>query len=204
MQVIRPQLDGVKINKDQTLPTALLQAIRKAYDYIAQVPDPSTPGMVIEDLHANRLTLHPAANEDLGTFYLETDRKALYVVQVVKAANTWVLLLGSMIGLLAARPADLGANDAGFFYSATDALDYRWNGTSWVVLDTVRGASTLTDVNRVTKVSATGAISESTVTEDGSTLTVPEPIMVNGVALPTVRLQATSSTVITRIGQVMV
>ncbi len=37
MQVIYPQLDGVKIHEDRTLPIALLQAIRKVYDYVAQV-----------------------------------------------------------------------------------------------------------------------------------------------------------------------
>ena len=35
MKVIYPQLDGVKINEDRTLPTSLIQAIRKAYDYLA-------------------------------------------------------------------------------------------------------------------------------------------------------------------------
>ena len=34
--IIYPQLDGVKINEDRTLPVSLIQAIRKAYDYIAQ------------------------------------------------------------------------------------------------------------------------------------------------------------------------
>lgn len=33
--IVYPQLDGVKVNEDRTLPVTLIQAIRKAYDYIA-------------------------------------------------------------------------------------------------------------------------------------------------------------------------
>jgi hypothetical protein len=33
--IIYPQLDGIKINEDRTLPQALVQAIRRAYDYLS-------------------------------------------------------------------------------------------------------------------------------------------------------------------------
>lgn len=35
--IIYPQLDGVKVNEDRTLPVSVVQAIRKAYDYITDI-----------------------------------------------------------------------------------------------------------------------------------------------------------------------
>lgn len=170
MQVIYPQLDGVKINENRTLPFAVLQAIRKAYDYIAQLGTTSTTqAVVIEDTHANRETLHPAANLAIGSWYIETDRtEALYVVQEVSAAKQWVLVHGAMLGLLAARPADLTTNDVGFFYTATNALDYRWSGSAWVTMDTVRGGGNLTNVGALPKVSAAGTLTESAFWDTGT------------------------------------
>lgn len=174
MAIIYPQLDGVKINENRTLPIALIQAIRKSYDYIAQVAGiSSTSAVVIQDTHANRLVLYPAANQLEGSFFVETDRlEALYVVQTVSGAKQWVLVHGAMQGLLASRPADLGLYDVGFFYVATNALDYRWSGTAWVALDTVKGGGNLTNVGAIPKVSAAGTLTESAAVDNGTTILV--------------------------------
>lgn len=174
MAIIYPQLDGVKINENRTLPIALLQAIRKAYDYIAQIANANTlSAVVIEDTHVRRPLFYPAANQTIGSFYVETDRtEALYVLQEVSAAKQWVLVHGAMRGLLAARPADLGLYDVGFFYVATDALDYRWSGTAWTTLDTVRGGGNLTNVGVLPKISAAGTLNESAVTDNGTNVTI--------------------------------
>ena len=94
MAIIYPQLDGVKINEDRSLPTALVQAIRKAYDYISQSNTASVNAApLIEDLHVNRV-LYPAADMPLGSLYLETDRGLLYVNRFVVSANAWTYLSG--------------------------------------------------------------------------------------------------------------
>jgi hypothetical protein len=170
--IIYPQLDGVKIKDGQSLPPAVVQAIRKAYDYLSQVSAQSSlSAVVIEDIHANRATLHPAAAQQLGSFYIETDRsEALYVVQQVVQVNQWVLVVGMMQGLLAARPSDLGTNDTGFLYRATNALDYRWSGSAWVTLDTVRGGTSLTTVGAIPKISAAGTLGQSGLVDNGTTV----------------------------------
>ncbi len=120
-----------------------------------------TQGLHVERVGATAITgLDPGAVPDGGVF-VETDRSALYESRFVSKAQAWVFVLGRMQGLLAARPTDLGLNDAGFLYVATDALDYRWSGTAWVALDTVRGGASLTHVNRLTKVTAAGVIGEA-------------------------------------------
>lgn len=195
MNVIYPQLDGVKINQDRTLPISVLQAIRKAYDYLAQAaPENATSAdTVIIGTHIQRGLL-PAANQSTGVFFIETDRsEAFYVVQQVSSANQWVLVMGFMYGLLAARPSDLTTNDVGFLYTATDALDYRWSGSAWVTLDEARGGSSLSTVNRLTKVTAAGVVGQSTVSDDGTNVNLVEPLHSDLGATPAVsqlRIQA--------------
>lgn len=107
-----------------------------------------------------------------AALFIETDRGSIYEARSVAKKQTWVFAVGRMQDVLANRPVDLGTNDVGFLFSATDALDYRWNGTAWATLDTVRGGGSLTDVNRLTKVSAAGTLGESAVTDDGTAVTV--------------------------------
>lgn len=63
MAIIYPQLDGVRINENRTLPIALIQAIRKAYDYLAQVSTVTSSGMQLIDvtLTTALTTITPAA-----------------------------------------------------------------------------------------------------------------------------------------------
>lgn len=117
-------------------------------------------GWVSQGTHAERLTTNPGGVPD-GAFFIETDRGAIYQSRFVGTAQAWVLVAGFMTGVLAARPKDLGPNDSGLFFSATDALDYRWNGTGWATLDTARGGGALTHVGRMVKVTAAGVIGEA-------------------------------------------
>lgn len=183
MDIIRPQLDQVRIEKDGRLPFTLIDAITRIYGYLAAATNAnSTNAVVIQDTHANRNILYPAANEVIGSFYFETDRKVEYVARLVSSAHAWVYFAGVMSGLIAARPADLGTNDAGFLYTSTDSLDYRWSGTAWVTLGTVRGGAAMVNAGALTKVSAAGTIGESAVTDDGTSviLTTRDLLLDNG------------------------
>lgn len=126
----------------------------------------SESGWVTQGLHVDRVGatavtgLDPRAVPD-GAVFVETDRSAIYESRFVNKAQAWVFVLGRMQGLLASRPTDLGTNDAGFLFVATDALDYRWSGSAWVAVDTARGGASLTHVDRVVKVTAAGTIGEA-------------------------------------------
>ncbi len=175
MDIIRPQLDQVRIEKDGRLPFLLIDAITRAYNYIAASINVATGNIeVIQDIHVNRNILHPASGVPIGSFYFETDRKVIYVCRVVSLANAWVYVGGVMSGLVAARPADLTTTDAGFLFTSTDSLDYRWSGTAWVTLGTVRGGAALTNAGKITKVTAAGTIGESSITDNGSAVTFIE------------------------------
>lgn len=81
--------------------------------------------------HATRLAL-PLANAWNGMLWVETDRgNVVYQNQ----GGTWYYSAGTMSGTLSPdqRPTDLGANDAGFQFRATDQeRQFYWNGTAWV------------------------------------------------------------------------
>jgi hypothetical protein len=89
--------------------------------------------IVIEDTHANRIdpAQYAPGKYSLYKVFHETDRNVFYRVQLVAGLNAWVYQGGTMTGLLADRPADLGPNDAGFLFTASDAYSYLWNGTVW-------------------------------------------------------------------------
>lgn len=76
-----------------------------------------------------------AANNPIGTFYVETDRLSLYVNETVANAPAWVFVTGMMTGTISPdqKPADLTPNDVGFLFDSTDfARVYRWSGTVWL------------------------------------------------------------------------
>lgn len=93
----------------------------------------------IEDTHANRLTLRtPPSTANIAL--IETDRSVLYASELSGGSLVWVYLAGVMVSALANRPADLGVNDTGFLFYATDTTQltkYIWTGTAWI---TVGGA----------------------------------------------------------------
>lgn len=88
--------------------------------------------------HATRIAM-PAG--PIGALWAETDRSnVLYQAQTVAGAMVWRYAAGVMYGTLAPdqRPADLGANDGGFEFRATDTdpantgREWIWSGTAWV------------------------------------------------------------------------
>jgi hypothetical protein len=143
-------------------------------------------GLIRKGTHAERLA---AAPDPIDGLWLETDRgNVVYQAQVVAGIAVWVYLTGTMRGLLAGRPADLGPNDAGFLYSATDALDYRWSGAVWEALDTVRGGADLSTVGAIPKVSAAGALNESALLDDGTAIRLSRTI--SGTVQPTFEIDS--------------
>ena len=87
----------------------------------------------IEGTHANRPD--PSTVPD-GSIYVEFDRGVLYVNE----NGTWQYIAGTMYALLNPdqRPADLGANDAGFEFRSIDTdpnyapRQFLWSQTEWV------------------------------------------------------------------------
>lgn len=98
---------------------------------------PSTGlGVVLEDTHANRLTLYPASATAIGALFWETDRTVLYVVTESAGVRAWTYAAGMYQAAFANRPADLGANDAGFLYMPSVYIHIcRWSGSGWAITD---------------------------------------------------------------------
>lgn len=87
--------------------------------------------VVLYDTHANRLANYPAGNYVAGTLFYETDRQVIYV----DTGTVWLYAVGIEYNSLASRPGDLGTNDVGFLFVASDYSDtvsYRWSGTAWL------------------------------------------------------------------------
>jgi hypothetical protein len=88
---------------------------------------PSVP-LVSEDTHANRLTNYPSPTT-IGSQFWETDRTALYIANTSLA---WEYAAGAYVAAVASQPSDLGTNDTGFLFYATDqATVYIWTGAAW-------------------------------------------------------------------------
>lgn len=91
----------------------------------------------IVDTHAARGG-YPATSYDIGSFYYETDRDALYQVQNPGGVKTWVWVWDNMYDVLSNQPSDLGVNDEGFLFYSTDTLSqyiYRWDGSAWDIVE---------------------------------------------------------------------
>jgi hypothetical protein len=151
-----PNLDLSKLNRMFTNILTELQDSQSAAATAQTTANTASATMGAKTgTHAQRIGLPVPDN---GTIFVETDRNDVaYQVQ----GGVWRYVLGEMFGVLSGRPTDLGANDEGFLYSASNALDYRWSGTAWVSLDTVRGGTALVDVGRLIKVGATGTLGET-------------------------------------------
>lgn len=90
----------------------------------------ATVGVAYRDTHANRSGYTPA-NFPIGALYNESDRYSLYR----NSGSAWVLVIAWYATAIASRPADLGANDVGFQFYATDTLvGYYWTGAAWVAI----------------------------------------------------------------------
>jgi len=79
--------------------------------------------------------------------YVETDRsEVLYQNQ----NGTWHFVAGTMLGTLVPdqRPTDLGVNDAGFTFRATDVQrQFIWSGTAWVETTQTQGDAQIAYAN---------------------------------------------------------
>ncbi len=89
MNLIYPQLDGVKINPDRSLPYTLIQAIRKAYDYISQVGNSAVTGSVISTQSI------VTANRVLNTTYQNLTGLSMFVT-VSAQINTGGIATGTL------------------------------------------------------------------------------------------------------------
>lgn len=98
--IIYPQLDGIQVNENRTLPGALVQAIRKVYDYVAQLDltISSTPA-VTSGLNAISTTRVLTAAATINSPGTPADG-ALWAVRVDQdATGGWPVTWGTGIAL---------------------------------------------------------------------------------------------------------
>ena len=87
--------------------------------------------VVLEDTHANRLTNY-TSGQQVGAGFYETDRTVIYVAD---STLTWKYAAGAYLAVVASLPGDLGTNDTGFLFYATDqSQTYRWTGAAWATV----------------------------------------------------------------------
>lgn len=126
-------LPGIPRYSQKNWTPGQIKDIRYLWDDIARVINSNAGSSVILVVtHTAHGTDFPASSYPTGTLLVESDRNALYVVEDVSGTPTWVLVSAFMMDLVAARPADLGANDEGFLFYATDQSSvYVWTGAAW-------------------------------------------------------------------------
>lgn len=91
--------------------------------------------------HSVRIVSFSSAADPVGSIFFETDRCSIYYVSDSTGINRWVFAAGMMTGAFAVRPADLGADDAGFSFVATDLTElthYLWTGTRFITTGGLR------------------------------------------------------------------
>jgi hypothetical protein len=129
----QPQFTGLG------LPPALTNSVQQAFSLIYSLRDAVSQQGGLADLvdygtHAERTATAPASVPN-GTFWSETDRgNVIYQARVPPAVQNaaWVYIIGTYSDVAANRPTDLGANDQGFTFYATDTkVSSTWNGTAW-------------------------------------------------------------------------
>jgi hypothetical protein len=129
----QPQLVGLG------LPPALTNGIQQAYSLIYSLRDAISQQGGLADLveygtHKER-TRTPPTSVPSGTFYSEIDRgNVIYQARIPPGIDqpAWVYIIGTYSDVAANRPTDLGANDQGFIFYATDTgVSSTWNGTAW-------------------------------------------------------------------------
>lgn len=106
-------------------------AINNVFNTINNITNNITVSGCIVGSHALRLSSYGAAAQQDGTLFFETDRKVFYVI--VPTPKHWEFGAGCSVGLEANLWTDLGSNDAGFLYFASDTETlWIWNGSAWV------------------------------------------------------------------------
>lgn len=151
LQRVYPKLTAINI---QQLQPILDQMCSWIFQLATQVGSPTTQvtsgTTTITGLHTDRLNRFPATAQNIGDRFIETDRGEVeYAVGSVGTVKAWIFLGGGAYGnTLANQPTDLGPNDAGFVFFATDTTDlYRWSGSAWIYFG---GAKAAQDFDPVT------------------------------------------------------
>jgi len=93
-------------------------------------------GQVVYGTHSQR-TQNASPSTLLASLFVEIDRgNVVYEAQNITAGNAqWVFVSGIYGAALAQEPTDLGVNDAGFLFFATDTrVLSRWSGSAWVLV----------------------------------------------------------------------
>ena len=89
-------------------------------------------GQVVYGTHSQR-TQNASPSTLLASLFVEIDRgNVVYEAQNITAGNAqWVFVSGIYGAALAQEPTDLGVNDAGFLFFATDTrVLSRWSGSA--------------------------------------------------------------------------
>jgi len=160
------------------VPQPLIDALNDRLRVIGNLTAPSSAGALISGTHVQRVSDYPPAKQVLGTQFAEKDRgNVVYEVQNRQGAQYWVYVAGRMTGTISPdqRPKDLSQYDAGFSFFATDSeASYHWTGSAWSndSANVVMGASALTTLNTIPKVTANGTLGNSAVTDDGTNVKV--------------------------------
>ena len=96
---------------------------------VAEVKQSLGGGVATYGLHAYR----PGSSAVIsGSLYGETDRTVVYQSRLIFTTPTWIYVVGCMVSTFANLPTDLGTNDTGFLFYATDRTQlYCWNGAAW-------------------------------------------------------------------------
>jgi hypothetical protein len=93
------------------------------------IQQPSTTTISFYGTHAARATKTASATP--GALYFESDRGN---VGYSSQGSAWIYVSGEYVDVLANRPADLGTNDKGFRFLASDTWQrFQWSGTAWGV-----------------------------------------------------------------------
>jgi hypothetical protein len=153
---------------------------------VAEVKQSLGGGVATCGLHAYR----PGPSAVLtGSLYGETDRMVIYQSRLLFTTPTWVYVAGGMVSTLANLPTDLGTNDVGFLFYATDYYHlYRWSGTVWAFAEGSESSGMICAAvpGSLNPASAWKACDGSTVTiatNSGGTTAVATPPMTGGVFL---------------------
>lgn len=91
--------------------------------------------------HSVRLVSYGTASDPVGSLFIETDRTAIYYISDAMGPPAWVYAGGIMTAAVASIPTDLGVNDAGFSFVATDSTEltqYLWTGTVFITTGGLR------------------------------------------------------------------
>lgn len=84
----------------------------------------------LQGTHAERVATSPDLYP-IGTQWYETDTTITYQIQNT-GSNIWLYINGVFRDVLANIPTGLGADDAQYWFKATDYLhDYNWDGAAW-------------------------------------------------------------------------